>query len=189
MQNVNPLCSPNQPCNQPSCRAHDLSGHNRPFRSDATLASVSRDISRRRPSGMADIVSLPILPGASSTSNFQLCTKQLFLTYPQCPIDKEQAYDILCHVFGDNLELLLVAKELHANGDPHLHVYARLKETLRIRDSKFADLTCPVTGTCYHGNYQGCRSAKNVLKYCTKKDDFKSNFDIGNKCFLLLLNL
>lgn len=44
------------------------------------------------------------------------------------------------------------------------------------RDNTFADLA--LDGRVYHGNYQGCRGAKNVAKYCTKKDDYIASFDV-----------
>lgn len=67
-----------------------------------------------------------------------------------------------------------MARELHANGDLHLHIYLKLSSAFRTTDPRFADLPGG-----FHGNYQGCRSSKNVLKYCTKNDDFLSNVDIS----------
>lgn len=101
---------------------------------------------------------------------FRLSTKQLFLTYPRCNISKEDAYHLLLEKFI--VELICVASERHADGSPHLHVYIKLKGTLDTRDPNFADIQG------FHGNYQGCRSAKAVLKYCTKKEDFKANWDV-----------
>lgn len=108
---------------------------------------------------------------------FHLNSKQLFLTYPQCNLIKEDAYDFLLNKF--NPEMLCVAHELHANGDNHLHVYMKLNQPVETRDQHFADLE--VIDSKWHGNYQGCRSSKNVLKYCTKKEDYIANFDVGVK--------
>lgn len=104
-------------------------------------------------------------------SKFEINSSRLFLTYPQCSITKEDAYIQLFDKF--NPEEIIVAHELHANGDPHLHCYLKLFKPYRTTNSKFADL-----GT-YHGNYQGCRSAKNVIKYCTKAEDYHANFDVA----------
>lgn len=103
---------------------------------------------------------------------FQINSSRLFLTYPQCSLDKQLVYDYLLNHFKP--EELLVAHELHANGDDHLHCYLRFNQAYRTRDPRFADLQGG-----YHGNYQGCRSAKHVLKYCTKGDDYCSNFDVA----------
>lgn len=110
--------------------------------------------------------------------SFVLNTSQLFLTYPQCTLSKEILFAELTKHFSSRPKpltpiQLLVAHELHANGDHHLHVYAKLDGTYR---SSVA--SCLDVGQ-YHGNYQGCRSAKNVLKYCTKEDDYIANFDVA----------
>lgn len=102
---------------------------------------------------------------------FQICSKNLFFTYAECPIPKEELYDYLSETF-DPIRIC-VAQELHKNGHPHLHAFMELKDQFRTRDSGFADFQG------YHGNYQGCRSAKNVLKYCTKEDDYQANFDVA----------
>ena len=102
---------------------------------------------------------------------FQICSKNLFLTYAECPVPKEELYDFLNEKFQPLN--LCVAKELHKNGNAHLHAFVGLEDQYRTRDPRFADFQG------YHGNYQGCRSAKNVLKYCTKEDDYKANFDVA----------
>lgn len=111
----------------------------------------------------------------ANVSTFQLNTKQLFLTYPQCSLSKEDALMLLQARLSEfSIDKYIVAHEHHANGDDHLHCYFKLVEPFRTRDSKALDLNG------YHGNYQGCRSAKNVIKYCTKAEDYLSNFDIGD---------
>lgn len=103
-------------------------------------------------------------------SRFRIRGQKLFLTYPQCNVSKEEAYAYLTERF--NAKELLVAHELHANGDDHLHCYIELLEPGTFNDPSFADMLG------FHGNYQSCRSAKNVLKYCTKKDDYMATFDV-----------
>lgn len=111
---------------------------------------------------------------------YQINSARLFLTYPQCPIPKEDAWSILVLIFPDIMEYI-IASERHANGDLHLHIYLKLNDTFRSRDSRFADLF--YENVLYHGNYQGCRSEKNVIKYCTKEEDYLSNFDINDRLF------
>lgn len=103
---------------------------------------------------------------------YQINSSKLFLTYPQCTLTKEEALQHLQSIF--NIKSYVIASELHANGDPHLHVYLELPEAYRTRDPRFADLQG------FHGNYQGCRSSKNVLRYCTKDDNFISNVDVSS---------
>lgn len=108
-------------------------------------------------------------------SNFQINSSRFFLTYPQCTLLKEDVRDYFIHNF--KVQEYVVAHELHANGDSHIHVYLRLTDPLRTRDCKFADLPGG-----FHGNYQGCRSAKSVIKYCTKSEDYVSNIDVSSIC-------
>lgn len=104
---------------------------------------------------------------------YELHSSQLFLTYPQCNLDKQVAYDILFLKF--NPTEIVVAHELHQNGDSHLHAYLRLPAAVRTKDPTYFDLPP------FHGNYQGCRSSKNVLRYCTKEEDYIANFDVAQK--------
>lgn len=71
----------------------------------------------------------------------------------------------------------LVAHELHANGDDHLHVYLKSETAFDTVSPQYFDLYWD--DNVYHGNYQGCRSAKNVLRYCSKGDDYVSNMDVA----------
>lgn len=110
---------------------------------------------------------------------FQINTKKLFLTYPQCPLTKDVALTAIRQRLPQLIEHYIVAHELHANGDHHLHMYLELFEPFRTRDSQALDIVEPLTGVTYHGNYQGCRSAKNVIKYCTKAEDYLSDLDVA----------
>lgn len=109
------------------------------------------------------------------STSFQLNTKQLFLTYPQCTLSKEDALNLLRIKLDQyDIDKYIVAHEHHANGDDHLHCYFKLNNPYRTRDPKDLDLLQ------FHGNYQGCRSAKNVIKYCSKEEDYIASFDVGD---------
>lgn len=104
---------------------------------------------------------------------FRLNSSQLFLTYPQCTLTKEKMLEELTEKVKPRIiKDYIIAHELHANGDHHLHCYLKLDEKTNYRDPKCLDI-----GT-YHGNYQGCRSSKNVMKYVTKAEDYISNLDV-----------
>lgn len=108
---------------------------------------------------------------------YRINSKQLFLTYPQCSLPKQEAYDYLETLLAEfKIDKILVAEELHQNGDPHLHCYVRLDKPVNKTSAQWADLK--KDNQTWHGNYQGCRSAANVLKYCTKKDNYVANFDL-----------
>lgn len=121
---------------------------------------------------------------------FRLSTKQLFLTYPQCNLSKENAWIHLEELLRPKKIIqYVVAHELHLNGDDHLHCYIKLEKVVETQNEKYFDLPKTLvaadgdnsnTSLFWHGNYQGCRSMKNVLKYCTKKEDYISNFDVDD---------
>lgn len=108
--------------------------------------------------------------------SFQLNSSKLFLTYPECPIPKEDAYGILQYLFHDWQDWI-IAEELHQNGNKHLHVYVSFPTAYRTRNPNFADLE--YEAKVFHGNYQGCRSTKAVIKYCTKEENYISNMDVA----------
>lgn len=101
---------------------------------------------------------------------FQINSSKLFLTYPRCNVSKEEGAQALLAKF--NVKHYIIAHELHADGTPHLHAYLELNSPLRTRDCRFADLGA------FHGKYEGCRSSKNVIKYCTKTSDYVSDLDV-----------
>lgn len=108
---------------------------------------------------------------------YRLSSKQLFLTYPQCTLLKEEAFNILFEILKEQEPTKwIMAHEKHANGDDHLHAYFLLDKKLDTRNPNYLDLTKGIE--TWHGNYQGCRSNKNVIKYCSKEDDYLSNFDV-----------
>lgn len=107
---------------------------------------------------------------------FRLSTSQLFITYPQFDKNPEEILKDFTDYFNTKqivIEQYIIAKEKHANGDDHRHLYLKLDKKIETRDANVFDFVGK------HGNYQGCRSAKNVAKYCVKADDYISNFDVN----------
>lgn len=102
---------------------------------------------------------------------FRLKAKNIFLTYPQFDSDIEllDIRDILEHKFYPaKIDKYVIAKELHQDGNTHIHCYVCLSDTFSTRDPNYLD----IDGR--HGNYQACRSAQAVVKYCTKEDNYIS---------------
>lgn len=113
-------------------------------------------------------------------SKFRIRSKQLFLTFAECPIDKTCALWQLMtrwEYFNLNVQKYIIAQEKHQNGNFHLHCYFQFEVEISVTDNCFADMW--LAGNWYHGNYQSARCPKNVAKYCTKDGDFLSNFDVA----------
>ncbi len=116
------------------------------------------------PGGSVEMGTLP--KGTKCAPGRQVKGLTWFLTYPQCPVSKEQVMDVLW-AFRP-CKWAVVAEEKHADGSPHLHVVVRFITQLVTRDCNWAD------GLTYgfHGNYQTARSMRDVLRYVVKDGDF-----------------
>lgn len=101
------------------------------------------------------------------TYNFRLDARQLFLTYPQCPMSKEAALEALKEKFP-KWTYICVSRELHEDGNPHLHAYLELSQRTSFYDARFADLGSQ------HGKYERAAKPANALEYVKKDRDFVS---------------
>lgn len=114
-------------------------------------------------------------------SKFRLRTLRLFLTYPQCPIKKDEALTILNNLassWENKIKNYVIAEETHMDGSPHLHAFIQMERQVETVRPDFADLKAVVENEVmnYHGNYQACRSVQNVIRYCSKKDCYITNY-------------
>lgn len=103
----------------------------------------------------------------SDRSNCRFKGKNLFLTYPKCPVPKEEMADQLLIDFNHwKPHQIVVGHELHADGTDHLHCLVRLHGSIDTTNARFAD------ALGYHGDYRVCRNVHAVLNYVKKKGDF-----------------
>jgi len=106
-----------------------------------------------------------INPKPITKKDFRLQAMNLFLTYPQCTTTKEEALENLKRVFPSSLKGAIVAKEQHADGEPHLHILVYLSSKFKTRSTKQLDSICRK-----HGNYQAQKNTKKCFDYVTKED-------------------
>lgn len=105
---------------------------------------------------------MELLRKKTNRSKFRLQGKNFFLTYPQCDVSKEDAATDLQHKLA--LDYLLIAREYHQDGSPHLHALLTAKSKANIKNEKFFDLGL------HHGNYQTARDTDKVKEYIEKAD-------------------
>lgn len=117
---------------------------------------------------------------------FQFNHIQIGLTYPQANgLTKEFIGGYLMDWYfmaGDTkitIENFLVAKENHHEDDGiHFHVYIKLTNRLRSRNTRLFDIFEPTIGLLYHPHISKVYGIKNMIQYCTKEDlDPVANFD------------
>ena len=65
------------------------------------------------------------------------------------------------------VEEYVISTEKHGAGGEHKHVYLKLDERCDILDNRRLDLEDEDGKVC-HGNYQSCRSYRNVVGYIVK---------------------
>jgi len=95
--------------------------------------------------------------------------KNIFLTYPQCPIAPRVLLDFLKDLLRENLDCCAISQELHQDGNQHLHAFVQLKERMTLNKDQFSyffDLN--YDDPCYHPNTQAARNVRNVVKYVVK---------------------
>ena len=103
---------------------------------------------------------------------FDFNRKQVFLTYAQCDIPKQ---DLLTH-FEETflIQSYCIAQELHEDGRPHLHAYFAFQQKLHSRDARVFDFRGK------HPNIAGpIRSNKRTLSYIRKHDDYIQSDDLA----------
>lgn len=104
---------------------------------------------------------------------FRFSSKSLFLTYAQCDLPPLDVLHILSATF--NFVWIRVGRELHDDGNPHLHVCGLFTEKLDTGNERIFDIDGP-DGRTFHPNIQSARSLQRTLAYVSKGDDY---YDFG----------
>jgi len=107
---------------------------------------------------------------------FRLSTKNLFLTYARCELEKTDVLNRMVELLDDYSPHIRVGRELHEDGFPHLHVFIRLERKLDTRSQHYFDLDK------HHPNIVSrVRDLPKTLAYCSKENDF---IDHGEPTYL-----
>nr|WBU87220.1 replicase [Papaya leaf curl Haveri virus] len=103
---------------------------------------------------------------------FQIYAKNYFLTYPQCSLTKEEALSQLQNLSTPTSnKFIRVCRELHENGEPHLHVLIQFEGKFKCQNNRFFDLVSPTRPAHFHPNIQGAKSSSDVKAYVEKNGD------------------
>lgn len=101
---------------------------------------------------------------------FRLNAKKVFLTYPKCKLTKEELLDKLPN--KESIEQYYIARELHEDGEPHLHAILVYNYKLNIKSEKHFDIGD------YHPNIQSVKKLDNAISYVCKDGDFIMNYKL-----------
>nr|WOL23804.1 C1 [Tomato yellow leaf curl virus] len=103
---------------------------------------------------------------------FQINCKNYFLRYPKCSLTKEEALSQLKNLeTPTNKKYIKVCRELHENGEPHLHVLIQFEGKFKCQNQRFFDLVSPSRAAHFHPNIQGAKSSSDVKSYVDKDGD------------------
>ncbi|ACJ03825.1 replication initiator protein [Chilli leaf curl virus] len=106
-------------------------------------------------------------------NKFRINAKNYFLTYPKCSLTKEEALSQLKNLETPVNKLFIrVCRELHENGEPHLHVLLQFEGKFQCKNNRFFDLVSPTRSAHFHPNIQGAKSSTDVKAYVEKDGDF-----------------
>ena len=99
---------------------------------------------------------------------FRLRTKEIFLTYSQSgALGLEFLIDNLIMKLNTwTVKDYVLVKELHEDGNPHIHVYLRTLRMTNIASVSYMDVE--LNGETLHPNIQPARKVVNVLMYMLK---------------------
>jgi len=98
------------------------------------------------------------------------CTGKCFaLTYPKCETERAD-FDAAFHARFGPFTDYGSAREAHADGTHHMHVFVAFGRRRDLRSSRYFDLA--VGGRSYHSNTQKCKSAAAWKQYISKGEDF-----------------
>nr|QCY72083.1 Rep protein [Bhendi yellow vein mosaic virus]QDQ36622.1 Rep protein [Bhendi yellow vein mosaic virus] len=103
---------------------------------------------------------------------FVINSKNYFLTYPQCSLNKEEALSQLQNIqTPTNKKYIKICRELHENGEPHLHVLIQFEGKYKCQNQRFFDLVATNRSAHFHPNIQGAESSSDVKSYIDKDGD------------------
>jgi hypothetical protein len=114
-----------------------------------------------------------------NSTKFSGNAKRWFLTYPQCDLSQMKVKELLDSSLGDknSIKRYIICKELHQDGNPHIHCCIELVKRMRFKPRLF-DLVVP--DKTYSGHYEIVLSWKSCVFYCTKDNNFITNMNLFN---------
>lgn len=105
------------------------------------------------------------------TTTFRIAAKKFFITYPQCPVTKDELKTHL-NSFGGGLSNYCICTEKHQDGSPHLHALVSFNDKIDVRSPHYFDLTNQNQN--YHPSIEPVRNWSASLRYVMKDGDYIS---------------
>lgn len=161
------------PCGEQAvaCRRRD---EQRPARDAGERDSSHEVVDLCGADGGDSVASCDAASAAASSSacsgrggKFRVCARSFALTYPQCAVQRADFDPVFKLKFGP--AEFASAREDHADGSKHLHVFVAFKKRVDVRRARHFDVA--IGGRTYHANTQRVKSRAAWLQYISKGDD------------------
>lgn len=108
---------------------------------------------------------------------FRLAGKNLWLTYPHCPLHQTVMIELLKEILHPILiDHYVVSREKHQDNTDHLHVGLWLNGRVDTRNAHFVDVS--IGGENFHGNYQTMKKPRECAVYVMKDKDWVTDDQI-----------
>jgi len=101
---------------------------------------------------------------------FRINAKSFFLTYPQCPLQKEELKTFLDT--KGRIVYTIIGRETHEDGHYHLHALVTYETKLNVKRQTFFDFNG------YHPNTQAAKNIPALKNYISKEDQSPLIFSI-----------
>lgn len=113
-------------------------------------------------------------------SRFRINANNILVTFAQCatdPTEVERNLQASSYFTGSQIKKYIIARELHQDGNPHLHLYLRFEPKLdslnnRVLDFLATDSNAQDGSREYHANIQSARNVKKTIHYCVKDGNY-----------------
>ncbi len=119
---------------------------------------------------------------------FRLTAKQLFLTYNETTLEKDDALSQLQTILNNSIKDYIIAQLKNQNGTFNLYAYLSLKYKINIISSKKLDLRLS-NGEIIHGKYQTVKNKSELINFLKKSDNYITNLIDDEPFYLELYKL
>ncbi|XP_052197148.1 uncharacterized protein LOC127804330 [Diospyros lotus] len=106
-------------------------------------------------------------------SKFHINARNIFLTYPQCSLSKEDYLQQIINLqYPIKPMYIWVCQEVHQDGSPHLHCLVQFDGKFQTRSQKFFDLVSLTRSAHFHPNMQPTKSCSVIQSYIAKGGNY-----------------
>jgi len=112
-------------------------------------------------------------PATKPAGTYRLFSKAHLITYPRTDLPLQETFDQLRRTHEGQYKYIVLGRELHQDGYPHLHLFIHYKEKKDVKDAR-----------AHYGlgqrdaiNIRDCDSPFGAMRYCKKHGTYLEDGD------------